>query len=95
MLADVETPRISLSSLVTVTVPKQLSWHIRGFVNLGGTKEELLKALGIAKSIVDIVGVKLKHPMPGVIETIKSIKLVRIIRSRVGGVASIEKCHSL
>ncbi|KAL1905691.1 hypothetical protein Sste5344_008629 [Sporothrix stenoceras] len=76
VLADVDTSRISLASLVTMDVPKQLSWHIRGFMNLGGTKEELLKTLDIAKSIVDIVGVQLKYPMPDVDETIKSVKLV-------------------
>lgn len=76
MLTDVDTSRISLASLVTMYVPKQLSWHIRGYMNLGGTKDELLKTLDIAKSIVDIVGVQLRNPMPDVDETIKSAKLV-------------------
>ncbi|CAK7207009.1 hypothetical protein SEUCBS139899_009817 [Sporothrix eucalyptigena] len=76
VLADIDTSRISLASLVTMDVPKQLSWHIRGFMNLGGTREELIKTLDIAKTIVDIVGVNLQNPIPDIDETIKSLKLV-------------------
>lgn len=76
VLSDLDTSRISLASLVTMDVPKQLSWHMRGFVNLGGTREELEKTLAIAKTIVDITGVSLKHEMPDVGETVTAAKLV-------------------
>ncbi|CAK7221533.1 hypothetical protein SBRCBS47491_004557 [Sporothrix bragantina] len=76
VLADVDTSRISLASLVTMDVPKQLSWHMRGFMNLGGTREELVNTLTIATTIVDLVGVKLQNTLPDIDETINCAKLV-------------------
>jgi alkylhydroperoxidase/carboxymuconolactone decarboxylase family protein YurZ len=76
VLTELDTSQLSLASLVTMDVPKQLSWHIRGFMNLGGTREELVKTLKIAKTVVDITGVQLKHKMPDVDETIGAVKLV-------------------
>lgn len=76
VLTDLDTSRLSLASLVTMDVPKQLSWHMRGFINLGGTRAELVKTLEIAKTIVDITGVKLKNELPDIDETITAAKLV-------------------
>lgn len=76
VLSELDTSRVSLASLVTMDVPKQLSWHMRGFMNLGGTREELDNTLAIAKTIVDITGVRLKNKMPDVDETVVAAKLV-------------------
>lgn len=76
VLAELDTSRISLASLVTMDVPKQLSWHMRGFIKLGGTREELSKTLEIANTIVNITGVKLQNTMPDIDETINAVKLV-------------------
>lgn len=76
VLPDLDMSRLSLASLVTMDVPKQLSWHMRGFMNLGGTREELIKTLNIAKRIVEITDTRLKHALPDVDETITASKLV-------------------
>lgn len=76
VLTELDTSRISLASLVTMDVPKQLGWHMRGFMKLGGTRQELTKTLEIAKTIVDITGVSLQHSLPDIEETINAAKLV-------------------
>ena len=57
-------------------VPKQLSWHMRGFIKLGGTRDELFNTLEITKTTVDITGVKLQNILPDIDETINAVKLV-------------------
>ena len=76
VLDDLMTSRISIASLMTMDVPKQLSWHIRGFINIGGTKEELVEIMDVVKGIIKICEVELKNDIPDIDETIKAENLV-------------------
>jgi hypothetical protein len=76
ILNEVATSQVTVASLVPMDVVKQLSWHMRGMINLGGSVEQLTNAMDIARKICEITGVVLKNPLPNVQETIASKSLL-------------------
>lgn len=76
VLDDLMISQITIASLLTMDYPTQLGWHMRGWINLGGTKEQVKDVLETAKRIVEECEVSLKNPLPDVEDTIHAERLV-------------------
>lgn len=68
VLSPVATSMTTIASLLPMDVPTQVKWHMRGLLRNGGSKVEILTALGLAKGAIDVSVQILRGGIPEVEE---------------------------
>lgn len=64
ILDAITTSQLNIASLVPMDVTAEVSWHMRGLIRNGGTREQLGAAYRIAVETCKVCEVVLKNEMP-------------------------------